>query len=78
MKSEPAKLSSHVDDIREKLGYIEADLAKARWQPIETAPKGHRVLLHSREWPMPRVGRKGTANAHPATHWMPIPELPES
>lgn len=59
------------------------------WQPIETAPKGERVLVY-----FPRTGRKEAmiiAASNPTgsqwwakhignlfpTHWMPLPEPPK-
>ena len=46
------------------------------WQPIETAPKGERVLVYN-----PLNGRRDIVNGWEdksifATHWMPIPEPP--
>lgn len=72
---------------RNRMLKAEAELAKRQWQPIETAPHDHRVLVYA-------PGREGlppimcTCEWHPdagfcvdelrsPTHWMPLPEAPK-
>lgn len=57
------------------------------WQPIETAPQTGEVLLY---WPtkvkgrnsilyeMIRIGNVNGTPHRPPTHWMPLPEPPQS
>lgn len=78
------------DKMQAEIERLKALLDKAVWQPIETAPHNHSVLLGWRDWrdgswcmevgPASwgtRVGAASNMSGHgSATHWMPLPAAP--
>ena len=73
-------LMAQVSRLEAERDQLRAELEDARWQPIETAPKGQSVLL----WATRRGGRcviddwgDYDMHNHPRiTHWMPLPAAP--
>ena len=96
LKAEKEELKAAVTMLEQKLRDVnkahdraEAKLDKAKWQPIETAPKDGKSILvtdgydvcdayfRGGDWWQYQCGDDWYSTSINPTHWMPLPSCPE-